>query len=96
MKDSTYVGFFFFLSRYTIKLKGVFYNMSIEERVYQSDFWGEQPELPQTFPPVMFGGENHWEKIEEKVICDVPQKRPAYYDELETGFGQCSDMSSQF
>jgi hypothetical protein len=74
--------------------------MSIEERVYQSDFWGEQPELPQIFPPVLFGGENHWEKIEEKVILDTTEtssvypKRPSFYEELEVGFGQCSDLSS--
>ncbi len=65
----------------------------IEEQNWsQSEFWGEAPELPQTFPPVLFGGENHWEKIEEKVILDTTEtssvypKRPAFFEDLEVGY----------
>jgi hypothetical protein len=63
--------------------------MDIEERVYQSEFWGADPEFP---PNHQFGG-LQWEAVQEKVILEEDSyPRPQFYEELEIGFGQSSLM----
>jgi hypothetical protein len=71
--------------------------MAIEERVYQSEFWGEQPELPTHFSPVLFGCRGRYEAMDDEIRADTSEvssayPRPQFYDELEIGFGQSSDL----
>ena len=63
--------------------------MDIEERIYQSEFWGEAPELPDVFPAFS----SQWEEIAQQVILEPETSevsnvypRPDFFQELELGF----------
>ncbi len=46
---------------------------------------GERPEIPEHYPPQLFGCQPQWEAVEEIVITQPTPKRPAFFEELEIG-----------
>lgn len=61
--------------------------MSIEEEIfYQDEFWGEAPEIPDVYPPSLFGCQRQWEATVDEIVIEKPSQRPKFYEDLETGF----------
>ena len=61
--------------------------MSIEERVYQSELWGNDPVYP---PNHQFGG-LQWEAVQQKIIEEDVEvgresRKPQFQEDLEEGF----------
>jgi len=61
--------------------------MSIEEGVYQSDLWGNDPVYP---PNHQFGG-LQWEAVQQKLIEEDVEvgkgyRKPQFQEDFEDGF----------
>jgi hypothetical protein len=54
--------------------------MEEPEELYQSDFWGEQPELPEHFAPVQFGCRRQWEAIQQAIISEDEKPKPSAFE----------------
>jgi len=62
--------------------------MSIEERTYQSDLWGNDPVYP---PNHQFDGLNQWEAVQQKLIEESTEvgsvyRKPKFQEDFEEGF----------